>query len=76
MAEHYTNTYDIGITEASKLALQNINLNEGLKGIASTYNDWSEVLAKGQEDDAVKSTREYQDALKGLESNVKRMFGI
>jgi hypothetical protein len=55
MAEHYSRltdaqgeSYEVGIAEASELALRNINLNEGLKDILSSYKDWSDLLAQGQ----------------------------
>lgn len=83
MAEHYSRltdaqgeSYEVGIAEASELALRNINLNEGLKDILSSYKDWSDLLAQGQQDAAVKSTSEYQQALMNLESGLKRMLGI
>lgn len=76
MAEQYMDTYGIAIDQASQAALENINLNTGLEAITNSYDDWSALLKKGQEDKTLQSTKQYQETIAELEKNIKQMFSI
>lgn len=76
MGDQFVETYGMAADMAYRLALSNINLNQGVSDLVGNYSDWSEVLKAAKTDVAVKDTAEYTQTILNLKKNIKQMFSI
>ena len=76
MGDQFVETYGMAADMAYRLALSNINLNQGVSDLVGNYNDWSEVLKAAKTDAAAKETAEYAQTILNLKKNIKQMFSI
>ena len=76
MGDQFIKTYGIAADMAYRLALSNINLNQGVSDLVDSYSDWSSVLKAAKTDTAVKETAEYAQTIQNLKKNIKQMFSI
>lgn len=76
MGDQFIKTYGIAADMAYRLALSNINLNQGVSDLVDSYSDWSGVLKAAKTDTAVKETAEYAQTIQNLKKNIKQMFSI
>lgn len=76
MGDQFVETYGMAVDMAYRLALSNINLNQGVSDLVGSYSDWSEVLKAAKTDAAAKETAEYAQTILNLKKNIKQMFSI
>jgi len=76
MGNQFVETYGMAADMAYRLALSNINLNQGVSDLVGSYGDWSDVLKAAKTDAAVKETAEYAQIILDLKKNIKQMFSI
>lgn len=76
IGNQFIETYGMAADMAYKLALSNINLNQGVSDLVDSYSDWNGVLKAAKTDTAVKETTEYAQTILNLKKNIKQMFSI
>lgn len=76
IGNQFVETYGMAADMAYRLALSNINLNQGVSNLVDSYSDWNSVLKAAKTDAAVKETTEYAQTIINLKKNIKQMFSI
>lgn len=75
-AQHLQDTileYKNNAAAAYEVALANLNVKMGLEALSDGYEEWSALLNQGVEDEAIRNTVEYAEALKETRKAVKQM---
>lgn len=60
---------------AYAIAYDNMLMNKGISELSSNYSNWGKILEKAAEDEKVKSTADYANAIVGLREALQKITG-